>query len=1085
MTLMRTCGFALFLAAVGAYAQTATGVIGGTIKDPTGAVIPGVTVTLTDQATNQMRKQTSTAAGAYEFRALSRGAYTLGAEAEGFKKEVITGINLQVAQAASIDVSLELGDVAETVTVEGTAVLLESADANLSQVIDQNRIRELPLNGRNFMQLVGLASGVVAAGRASATQRQANYGPAFTVGGQRDNTSVVLVDGIEISGMELNNYPYAVPSLESVAEFRVQTSSYSAEFGGNSGAIVNVVSRRGANKIHGSIFEFLRNDNLDARNFFSTDVAPLTRNQFGLILSGPVVLPGYDGHNKTFWMFSYEDTRLRTGISSTSLVPNEQERTGDFSGVTDPSFKGIVEPFSKERFPNNTIPQSLINPVGKKLIDLYPAPNNPADPERNFFGTPPKGLDQNNYSGRIDHQLTSADSFFTRWTVNEPNDIGVGSAFSPGFPGFNAVQEDRNIHIAAGDIHIFNSSIINELNVGFVRFRRNRLSEDAFKTDRVKEIGIRGIATQPATFGAPSVLPQGFGEVGFSRNNAVLQWRTQSMQVVDNVSIIYGNQTLKFGGSFQKKQLNSVQWGAPNGDFRFSGEFSTPVPVTETTRFNALSDLLLGYPNEFNVQTGPFQQRFRYLNTALYFQDDWRVTPNLTINLGIRWEFFGKPEDKYNQIATFDLGTGQQLFPGDLFPNGRVVPRSLTAEDLNNWGPRAGFAWKVLGSDRLVVRAGYGLTYSPWIGNDFRAIGFQDPFAERFNRVVRSADTSRPLPVFSVDDPLRDLSQSTFFNRRGVDPHFKDAYIQQWNFTIQHLLTESTLLEVAYRGSKSTNLQTVLNFNETDPFPLQPPDFKQIFPFPDLTTVNILQSRGAATYNALQTRLERRLKDGFTVLGSFTYSKTLTDIDSSSVGVARGAGAFAPQTIKDLRANKGSAIFDRPFQLVVSTLYELPFSKDQQGALGHLVGGWQVGAIGSFISGAFLTPSQFGAQFTGSRPNFVGDPKDVKDRSPDHYINVAALANPEPGQLGNAGKGTIQGSGTNNWNLVVQKNTKIAEGQRVQFRVEFFNAFNHTRFDDPQLFPATNPNAGKILSASDDGFNQTERVIQFGLKYQF
>src|SRR3984893_2812790 len=318
---------ASLLVAVSAHAQTSTGVIQGTVKDDTGAVIVGVRVKLTDQATNQTREQNTNAEGIFEFRALPRGDYTVEAEHAGFKRQVITNTPLQVAQTQNLQITMQVGGLAESVEVQATAGLLQDSEASLSQVIDSKRVLELPINGRNLMQLIPLAAGVITAGRASATQRQGNYGSGFSVGGQRDNTSVVLVDGMEISGQEINNYPLAIPSLDSVAEFRVQTSNYSAEFGGNSGAVVNVASKRGSNELHATLFEFLRNNDLDARNFFSVGVAPLKRNQFGFSASGPVFLPKlYDGRRKTFWMFTYEINRRRQAVSSTVVVPSLPER---------------------------------------------------------------------------------------------------------------------------------------------------------------------------------------------------------------------------------------------------------------------------------------------------------------------------------------------------------------------------------------------------------------------------------------------------------------------------------------------------------------------------------------------------------------------------------------------------------------------------------------------------------------------------------------------------------------------------------------------------------------------------------------
>jgi hypothetical protein len=1066
-------------AATIAYSQTATSVIHGLVKDPSGAVVAGAKLILTDQGTNQSREQTSATDGNFEFRALPYGSYILAAEHAGFKREVITGIVLQVAQVHRLDVTLSVGALTESVEVTGSAGLLQVSEPTLSQVIDEQRVMNLPLNGRNFMALTHLSAGVITSGRASATQRQANYGAGFSVGGQRDTSNVVLLDGLEISGQEIMNYPLAVPSLESVAEFRVQTSNYTAEFGGNSGAVVNVASRRGSNKLHGDLFEFLRNDSLDARNFFSPKAVPLKRNQFGFTVGGPVWLPKvYNGKNKTFFLYNHEWMRQRNAISSTALVPTPAERAGDFSFVTQGGF-AVVDPFSKMPLPNNIIPQSRINRVGQALVNLYPAPNS-ADPSRNYIGSPSRHLDNEIPTGRLDHQLSVRDSLFGRVTLNSPADRSPGQALTQSFPGFDAIQDDSNIQASIGWTRTFSPTVVNEALVGYVRFRRDRATQDSGIRNWAQELGIQGFAPEPIAWGAPSVTPSGYPEVGYSSNQAVLQWITQSEQVSDNLSIIRGKHTLKTGFSLQSKRLTQYQLSNANGAFGFSGMFTAPVPFSTTTRYNSVADLLFGYPTSFSATTVARTPHLLQKLIGVYFQDDWRVTRDLTLNLGVRWEYFGRPIDRYDRIASFDLATGRQLLPG------KDVPRSLADQDYNNWAPRFGFAWRVRGSNKLSLRGGYGIYYSPSFGLSWRQHGFQEPFGQSYVRTVRPADPRNPLPAFTVDNPLADLTQQVFLDRLGVERRFRDGYVGQWNLTTQYLLNPDTLAEVAYQGSKSTRLPTRLNYNEIDPFPAQPPAFQQNFPYPALAAVSILESRGAANHHALQARLERRFVKGFTILGTYTWQKSLADIDAVDGGFANGAGPFGPQTIKNLRANKGPSVFDRPHRLTVSSLYELPLFKGKGGLVEGLAGGWQIGAIALMESGAYLTPGVFGVSFTGSRANLLGNPNLPRgERTIDRWFDVSKLANPAPGQLGNAGKGTIQGSGHNKWDLIVQKNFNITESHKVEFRTEFFNAFNHPQFDDPVLTPATNPLAGKITSASDFGFTQTERVIQFGLKFHF
>ena len=1071
--LIRGIIFYLAVASI-AHAQTATGVIRGTVEDVSGAVVAGVHVMLVDQARNRSWEQSTNDEGLFEFRAVLSGNYTLRFNQPGFSNTEIQDVALQVAQIRDLKVTLQVATAQASVVVPSDSGLLEASDASLSQVIDDKRLLGFPLNGRNVMQLVSLTPGVIIGGRASATQRQANYGPGFSVGGQRDNTSVVLVDGMEISGQELNNYPLAIPPLDSVAEFRVQTSNYSAEFGGNSGAVINVASARGANDFHSNLFEFLRNNALDARNPFSPTVDPLKRNQFGVVVSGPVFIPKlFNGKDKLFWMFGYEGTRRRQSVTSTTVVPALKERAGDFSGLP----VTIVDPFTKIPFPGNIIPPQKINPVGASLAKLYPEPNN-ADPTRNFIGHPKGVSDNDAFVARIDYQRGTRDAFWGRFTRNTPFDRGVGQALSTAFPGFEQEQSDKNLQLALGNVHTLSATMVNELNIGYVRFQRERNSVDAFKRNWIEELGIKGLSPIPLTWAAPSMTPTGYPEIGYSSNNAVFKWVTSAAQIVDNFSVVRGAHSVKSGLTIQFKRMTTIQWGQPDGTYTFSGQFSTPVPVTTTSRFNALADLLLGYPTSYSVQNTPFSPHLSYTHLGFYIQDDWKITHNVTANVGLRWEYFGRPVERDNHIANFDLATGQQIFPGQ-----HGYPRSLVDAYYKNFAPRVGVAWQISG--RMVGRAGYGVFYTPDVINSYRQLAFQSPFGVVSTLTARPADPKNPLPVFTVEDPLAQANQLVTNSRNGMQRDLRDGQVQQWNMTVQYLLTRNTLLEAAYHGSRSSHLMGVLNYNETNPFPAQPPNFTLIFPYPQLGSVNIFESRGRANYNALQARLERRFVNGLTFLVSYTFQKTLTDLDVSSAGVAFGAGAGL-QTIKNIRANYGPAVFDRPHRFVSSSLYELPFFKRRNDFVRQVAGGWQVGAIATFQDGPSLTPSSFGVSFVGSHANLLGDPNLPRSqRTTDRWFDVSKLANPVPGQLGNAGKGMIRGSGNNKWDLIVSKFFRVKERQHLEFRAEFFNAFNHPQFDDPVVTPGNNPLAGKITSASDFGFTQTERVIQLGLKYNF
>jgi hypothetical protein len=545
-------------------AQTATGAIQGTISDQSGAIVIGARVALTEHQTNQKRSEATDANGFFQFRALSPGTYRLEIEQSTFAKQTVVNIPLQVAEIRTIDLILNLGTLDQSVTVESSAQMLQVAESSLSQVIDQTRVQELPLNGRNMLQLTSLAAGAMVSAKGSGTERQAYYGPGFSVGGQRDNANTVLVNGIEISGMELNNYPLAIPSLDAVQEFRVQTSNYSAEFGGNSGAAINVATKRGTNEIHGVLLEFLRNNNIMARNFFSPGITPLHRNQFGFTAGGPVYLPGiYNGRNKTFWLLSYEGIRQTNAITSTVLVPTVEQRGGNFasSGVV------IVDPFTRQPFANNMIPPGLINPLGKHLLEEYPLPNTP-NPAANYIGAPAQSFNNGLYNGRVDRQLSQKDTLFGGFTINSPKTTSPGA--TQAFSGYNQIQHDWNLQATVGNTLTLNPHIVNETNLGFVRFERPRGSQAAGVRDYVKEWGIHIPDPPPYAWAAPQVKATGLSDAGYGDVNAVLYWVSQSSQVVDNLSVEHGSHTFKTGFSVNRKRLSSTQFPQPNGVYRFT-----------------------------------------------------------------------------------------------------------------------------------------------------------------------------------------------------------------------------------------------------------------------------------------------------------------------------------------------------------------------------------------------------------------------------------------------------------------------------------------------------------------------------------
>ena len=1069
---LRALAVALLLSALSLSAQTATGTIQGAVTDSSQAHVPGARVTVTDAGTNQSRVQVSDSTGSFEFRALPVGTYSIQVEDAGFAKSVVTGVVLNVAQIKSLDVTMKPASASETVEVGSAASLLQITDSSLSSVINQDRVENLPLNGRNVLQLTQFAAGITTSAKGSATQRQANYGPAFVVGGQRDNMNEVLIDGVEVSGMELNNYPLAIPSLDDVQEFNVQTSNYPAEFGGNSGAFINIVTKRGANNFHGSLFEFVRNTDLDARNYFATAPSILHRNQFGGTVGGPVILPIiYNGRNKTFWFFSYEGIRQRTDIVSTAIVPTDLERIGDFSqtGVT------IVDPITKVPYLNDKI--TNINPVGQALLNLYPRANLTTGAS-NYAGSPSQLFNNDLKTGRIDQRITGRDDAYARFTINSPITVAPSVA---AFTGYNGLTQDWNLQVAAGNTFIVTPHIVNETVFGYVKFERSKGSQAANTQDFVAQLGIQGVTPPAYAWAAPSVAPAGFSTVGYTAGSAVYNWNSSSRQFVDNLSIQHGAHTLKAGATVNIKTLQSTQYTSPNGAYSFNGQF-TAVNALTTTSANAIADLLTGYPSAYSLNAQPYHEDFTYAFLGTYFQDDWKATPNLSLNIGLRWEYFGKPADKNNQIATFDLTSGKQVVASTT-----SLPLSLVYRDNTDFSPRVGFGWRLPGKGQTSLRGAYGLFYSPEVINTFRNLGFQNPFGTTYTLSVRPANPTQPQPAFTVQNPLAGATPAVnTATVLGINPHFKDSYSSEWNLTLQHMFGTNTLLEIAYRGSSSQHLTSELNYNLTVPYPAQPPTFTQTFPYPAFSTVNYFDSNGSGNYNGVQVRVQKQVSHGLEVLANYTFDKALTDIDQSSVGASASNGnAYAAQTT-NLHNNYGWAVQGRPQEFVLSAIYAIPFPSSSSLALREIAAGWSLGIDSIFAGGSRLTPSSFGVSYVGTRANITGDPNLPRgQRTINHWYNAAAVTNPTPGSLGNASKGSIKGSGTNLSNLVVIKNFKLRETHLLEFRAEFFNVFNHTQFDDPYTYANSYSLAGKVTSANDYGYAQTERVAQLALKYKF
>ncbi|MBI3950996.1 MAG: TonB-dependent receptor, partial [Acidobacteria bacterium] len=925
--------------------------------------------------------------------------------------------------------------------VVGEAALTQSETSDLGAVIDERKILDLPLNGREFSQLAILVPGVYVPAQDS---RLSDRG-GFNVAGSRETENNFLLDGVDNNDQGINNLAYR-PSIDSIQEFKVQTSMYSAEFGRGSGGQVNVLTKGGTNEFHGTAFEFLRNDNLDARNFFDAKKPEFKRHQFGGTVGGPIV------RNRTFFFFSYEGLRLGRGITKIGTVPTPAMRNGDFSELL-PS-RRITDPQAGQPFPNNIIPTSRFNPVGRGLVDEFPLPNRPGL-VGNLLTTRTLTTDLNQFSIRGDHQLSDKHKLFGRFSRLESDDVfpygQVGDEVN--LPGFGRTQNFKNINVVTGLTSLFGPRFVNEFRFGYNRIQNPRVQE-GINNDVIQRLNIP-FSGRPIDNGVPQVRATGFDPVG-DDNPLPIDRTFDSLYFADNATVFAGQHSLRLGGDVKRTLANNSQAVLVRGRFNFTGRFTG----------QSIADLLLGLPNQSSHGVGNPERNLRMTMTGAYAQDDWKARPNLTLNLGLRYEVNFPITDRDNLWSTFDPETGTMRLAGD------GIRRSLYEADLNNFAPRVGLAWSPLKDNRLVIRSGYGIFYNlVTIGNDLLEIGLNYPFlvTEVFN-----TSTANPL---SLSNPYPRGVGTSSVAPSAINLEFRDGYLQKWSLGAQSELAKSLLVEVSYLGSKGSKLSGYRNINQ--PLP-GPESISARRPFPGFDRVRYFDSVFNSWYHSMQVRVEKRYSHGLTFLASYTFGKAL---DQAPGRASRSAASRElPQDAYNLRAEKGHADFDARHRFVLSSVYELPFARNWTGVAHALFGGWQVSGILTLQTGRPFTPviSRDVANIGefDQRPDVVGDPNDIDRRTPERWFNTAAYALPQPFTFGNAARNSLFGDAFHNFDFALHKRFRVSERINIQFRAESFNFFNNVNFELPN--PTVDSSRfGRIFEAL------SSREMQFGLKFIF
>jgi len=1041
--------------AAGGLAQTVDTAILGIVTDSAQAGVPGATVVISQPAKGLSRTVNTSPGGLYELRYLVPGEYQVEVQANGFRAERRTGIQIQIGQQARIDFLLQVGTVQQTVEVTSSAPLLQTETATLGGVVNSERINNLPLNGRKFNDLAILTPGVQVSNTNLASS--STDGSRISSNGGRNTWGQVNVDGITMVNNR-SNYVNIYPSIDAIQEFKVQTGNYTAEYGGNAGTNVNVQIKSGTNKLHGNAFEFLRNQAMDARNYFTPSPLPqniLKQNQFGGTVGGPVI------RDKTFFFASYEGIRAIAQTPGTAVVLTPAERTGDFSSTTNP----IVDPNSAAgaTFTGNRLPANRIDPVAEQIVNAYmPLPNTPG--AVNYSGAATGNLSVHQGIARIDHYFSEKDQLFAHYIV--ANRAFPNSGLNPNF-SYDGSYPMHNVQVQW--VHTFAPTLLNELRGGFDFENVSLLSKRTNTSFTIASLGINGFliggpngrAQRPDEQGFPILNISGYLGMGDSGAASNLD-NSRTYQFVDNLTYIRGTHTLKVGADVRRLLDNATTNNTPFGSMAFTTDIAN----------NAAAAYLLGYPRTILTPEGVPITASRQWRSAFYVQDDWKFNSKLTLNLGVRWDIFGVPKDINGNTRTL-------LFPANsaptLYPAPGVVNDSLWDKNWKNLSPRVGLAYSL--TPRTVIRSGYGIFY---FGGQFDNINILQLNPPAGGSITVTNPATNPVATIETPVPASLFPSNPIFNAVSLPPDRRhpDTYVQNWNLQVGHEFGGGNLLEVTYVGSKGTHVDTSYqNFNQPDP---GPGTIQARRPYPAFGRIR-MQGYGIGTsYNALQARFERRLKAGVSATVAYTFSHL---IDNG--GETTNGGGCICQNPRDRSIERASGLQDQRHGLVTSVVWELPFAKHMKGAGGYFLAGWALDGILTLRSGTHFNVTQsFDGQNNDGlfeRPNLVpGQVLTVPNQGPTGWFNVNAFTGSTL-TYGTSPRNPLVGPGTHALNLTLRKSFQMpfAESQRLEFRAETFNTTNTPQFSNP-VSALGNSTFGRITSTKLDN-----RQIQLALKYYF
>jgi outer membrane receptor protein involved in Fe transport len=1063
-------------------AQFQFGSVVGFVKDSSQAPVPDAIVEIRSDTTNVVRRAATTNAGEYNFVSLPPDRYTITVRHTGFREQS-RPVQVSVDQRVEADFVIEVGSVSEQVTVQGAAPLLETASSELGNVRSEKQVVDLPLNTRNFTQLVDLAPGVNNRGTSSNSILQGYTSGRGTNGavinGAPPEGIVYLFDGIQSVDNDAGVLMF-FPPVDAIQEFKVQTSAAPASYGGGAG-VINVNFKSGSNAFHGAAYEFLRNSAFDAKNFFDSPakpIPPFRLNQFGFALGGPVIIPkAFNGRDRLFFFADYEGRRVDQAQTFTSTVPIAPFRSGDFSSLLPKTV--LYDPRTNPRvpFPNNVIPPSLIDPTSARLMALYPQPNLPGS-VTNFLYNPGQQTSIDQFDVRLDYR-TGASTIFARMSHEDPNTVTPGYLPPPAVGGGPSRPGNTLIPAWQGVIGYGRSispTMYYEARIGFTRMVEDIIDVLSSQKTLAESLGIPNANGGGAAGGLTNISIS--GTVGLGDGSGSLEKVNTNYEYDQALSWVRGRHELKFGAAVMSRRFSFFSPTWPVGTMSFTGVY-TNNPASPAGTGYGLADFLLGRPITSQIDITRYFSLHRWV-PSFYAEDTWRVTTRLTLTYGLRDDIVTPWKERHNLLAGFVPANGGTLVPVGTPP---YSGDSVTEGRYTNFGPRAGFAYNI--TPNTVLRAGAGIFYSLQMQTSNLSPAKNAPFSGSIQVSNNAQDWASALPI-SAGFPA---SRPNLFPVNGTAwvyyPYdFKTTSNTQWNFNIQRQFGANNVLTVAYVGAKGTHIFVTENINQAIPGP-GPVVARR--PYPNLGDGTAVGPWGNSSYNSLQTTFERRLSAGLTLLAAWTYSHS---IDNTS-----GTGSETVQNPYNLHFNRGNSTFDLRHNFVVSWTYELPFGKGKpllrsaSRALDLIVGAWQFNGISTFQTGTPFTVTMLtntlnsggGVQY----PNRIGSGK-LDHRTIDQWFDPTAFVAPGNYTYGNSGRNILYGPGTKEVDASLFKNFPLGgEGRRLQFRAEAFNLFNTPQFNNPNAQIGF-AGVAKITSAGNPPlFQRTSREIQLALKLYF